>query len=170
MTTAGNTKLARFAAPSLLLACTLCGAAAAQAPVAIPAVSAVVCTAPANFIPSQLYGLWQLALWREDGSSEAPASTGTLQFARHPEYPGSVRGNLQRGTSSQAVQALVSGDAIGGAFNLDESADGVTTDAVWEGAPANCGREIRGVRRPAEGRANTEPTMNFLLKKAPGWR
>ena len=69
--------------------------------------------------PTQLYGLWQLALWTQGGSAEAPASTGTLQFERHPEY---------------------------------------------------CSREIRGLRHPIEERANAEPAMNFLLKKAPGWR
>ncbi len=162
-----------LATPGLWLACALCVPAAAQAPAA-SATPAVVCTSPAEFSTAQLYGLWQLVLWTESGSPDRPASTGTLRFERHPEYPGSVRGQLQRSATeapgSGAVQALVSGDAIAGAFNLDESADGVAMDAVWEGAPANCGREMRGLRRPAEGRANAEPAMNFLLKKAPGWR
>ena len=156
-------------APLLLLACALCGPATAQTAAVTPAAPAVVCTSPASFSPTQLYGLWQLVLWTEGGSADNPASTGTLSFERHPEYPGSVRGNLQRGASGKAVQAVVSGDAIDGAFNLDESANGVAMDAVWEGAPANCGREIRGQRRPAEGKSNAEPAMNFLLKKAPGW-
>ena len=128
------------------------------------------CTAPAAFSTNQLFGLCQLVLWAEGDSSDAPASTGTLQFGRHPEYPGSVRGRLQRGASGQAMQALVSGDAIGSVFNLDELADGVAMDAVWEGAPANCGRGIRGLRRPAEGRASAELAMNFLLTNTPNWR
>jgi hypothetical protein len=167
MKTAGTVNPALFCALGLLLAYALCGPATAQTPAGTPAVA---CTAPASLSTNQLYGLWQLALWTEGGLADKPASTGTLQFERHPEYPGSVRGSLQRSASGQAIQAQVSGDAIGGAFNLDESADGVTTDAVWEGAPADCGREIRGSRRSAEGRTNTEATMNFLLKKAPGWR
>jgi len=80
-----------------------------------------------------------------------------------------VHGNLQRSASDQSIQAQVSGDAISGAFNLDNSADGVSTDAAWERAPADCGREIRGLRRLAEGRSNAEPVKDFLLKKAPGW-
>jgi hypothetical protein len=165
-------RLRIFVAPSLWLACAVCLPAAAQAPAA-SATPAAVCTSPAEFSTAQLYGQWQLVLWTESGSPDRPASTGTLRFERHPEYPGSVRGQLQRSGAqtpgSGAVQALVSGDAIDGAFNLDESADGVAMDAVWEGAPASCGREIRGLRRPAEGQPNAGPAMNFLLKKAPGW-
>jgi hypothetical protein len=159
-------------APGLWLACAVCAPAAARGPAA-SATPALVCTSPADFSTAQLYGLWQLVLWTESGSPDRPTSTGTLRFERHPEYPGSVRGQLQRSANqapgNSAVQALVSGDAIDGGFNLDESADGVAMDAIWEGAPADCGREIRGLRRPAEGRDNGEPAMNFLLKKAPGW-
>jgi len=131
------------------------------------------CTPPADMAPAQLYGLWQLVLWPQVGGSEtAPASTGALLFERHPEYPGSVRGNLKRTTPGNDRQALVSGDVTSGEFNLDESADGVTMDAVWEGdvTASGCGQELRGIRRPAEGRATLEPVMNFVLKKAPGWR
>lgn len=95
-----------------------------------------MCFASAEFSTAQLCGLWQLVLWTEGSSADKRASTGTLPFERHPEYPGSVRGNLQRSASGQAMQALVSGDAIGGAFNPNESANGVAMDTVWEGAPA----------------------------------
>jgi len=134
---------------------------------------AVVCTPPAEMVPAQLYGLWQLVLWPQEGGSEAtPTSTGALLFERHPEYPGSVRGSLKRTAPGNDRQALVSGDVTSGEFNLDESADGVTMDAVWEGnvTASGCGQELRGTRRPAEGRATTETVMNFVLKKAPGWR
>lgn len=161
-----------LAAHCLWFACAVCLPATAQTPAA-STTPAAACSSPAEFSTVQLYGQWQLVLWVESDSPERPTSTGTLRFERHPEYPGSVRGQLQRSGAqtpgSGAVQALVSGDAIDGAFNLDESADGVAMDAVWEGAPANCGREIRGLRRPAEGQPNAGPAMNFLLKKAPGW-
>jgi hypothetical protein len=147
---------------------TLCHATAAVAQT-----STTACTQPGDMAPSQLYGLWQLVLWPQDGGSEAkPASTGALLFERHPEYPGSVRGNLKRTTPGNDRQALVSGDVTSGEFNLDESADGVTMDAVWEGhvTASGCGQELRGIRRPAEGRPAGEPAMNFVLRKAPGWR
>ena len=145
-------------------------AAAAQAPTPAASTPPVVCTGAADFRTAQLYGLWQLSLWPEGGRPEEPSATGTLLFERHPEYEGSVRGHLRRSTAGNDRQALVSGDLIDGAFNLDESADGVAMDAVWEGAPGDCGREIRGLRRPVEGRTPAEPALNFLLRKAPGWR
>ena len=130
------------------------------------------CTAPADLAPAQLYGLWQLSLWPQGGQETAPASTGALLFERHPEYPGSVRGNLKRSSPGNDRAALVSGDVTSGEFNLDESADGVNMDAVWEGnvTPSGCGQELRGIRRPAQGSQSEEPVMNFVLKKAPGWR
>ncbi|WP_439521029.1 hypothetical protein [Hydrogenophaga sp.] len=130
------------------------------------------CTAPADVAPAQLYGLWQLKLWPQNGQEAAPTSTGALLFERHPEYPGSVRGNLKRSTAGNDRTALVSGDVTQGEFNLDESADGIAMDAVWEGdvTPSGCGQELRGIRRPAQGSPSNDPVMNFVLKKAPGWR
>lgn len=154
----------RLATAALALAISL--SATAQTP-------SVGCTPPADMAPTQLYGLWQLVLWPQtSGSEAAPASTGALLFERHPEYPGSVRGSLKRSTPGNDQQALVSGDVTNGEFNLDESADGVNMDAVWEGnvMASGCGQELRGIRRPAEGRPAGEPVMNFVLKKAPGWR
>jgi hypothetical protein len=148
----------------------LAGAGHAQAPATPP----TVCSQPGDMAPSQLYGLWQLALWPQAGGSEAtPASTGALLFERHPEYPDSVRGSLKRSTAGNDRQAVVSGDVMDGEFNLDESADGVSMDAVWEGhvTASGCGQELRGIRRSAQGRGTpAEPAMNFVLKKVPGWR
>jgi len=160
-------QLVKRALPAAALALFIGLQAAAQTP-------AVACTAPADMAPAQLYGLWQLALWPQDGSGSesSPASTGALLLERHPEYPGSVRGHVKRSTPGNDRQAQVSGDVTSGEFNLDESADGVRLDAVWEGnvTPSGCGQELRGVRRAAEGRGSAEPAMNFVLKKVPGWR
>ncbi len=154
--------------------------AATLATLAIPAglaqpapAPAATCPPSAEMVPAQLYGLWQLALWPQAGGSEAaPASTGAVLFERHPEYPGSVRGSLKRSGTGNDRTALVSGDVTDGAFNLDESADGVNMDAVWEGepTPSACGQELRGIRRPAQGSASADPVMHFVLKKTPGWK
>lgn len=135
-----------------------------------PATPALACAQPQNMEPAQLYGLWQLTLWPEGGSEAAPLSRGALLFERHPEYPGSVRGDLRRSGTGQDLLALVSGDVTDGEFNLDESADGVAMDAVWTGTPQDCGMAIRGIRRPAEGRPGTDGPLQFLLRKSPGWR
>jgi hypothetical protein len=154
-----------------LLAGLLCGNGAAMAqPVPVPPPPAPACAQPADLPPARLYGLWHLTLWPLDGETGAPVSRGTVLFERHPEYPGSVRGSLRRSAPGNERQAFVSGDVVDGEFHLDESADGVTMDAVWTGTPQDCGQALRGVRRPAEGRPADGPALNFLLKKAPGWR
>lgn len=158
----------------LLLSLALLGLAPAFAQTPAAATPTVNCAQPGDMAPSQLYGLWQLVLWPQVGGSEtAPASTGAVLFERHPDYPGSVRGSVKRSTAGNDRQAVVSGDVANGEFNLDESADGVTMDAVWEGdvTPTGCGQELRGIRRSAEGSGTPpEPVMNFVLKKVPGWR
>lgn len=157
----------RLSLAAALLA--LAGLASAQ-PLPDTAGASPSCSAPQDMAPQQLYGLWQLSLWPLDGSESAPLSRGVLLFERHPEYPGSVRGELRRSGSSPDDQlAQVSGDVTNGEFNLDESQDGQRMDAVWTGEPQDCGRSLRGIRRPAEGRPATEPVLRFHLYKTPGW-
>jgi hypothetical protein len=126
------------------------------------------CPAATELRAQDLHGLWRLVLWPEGGSESAPASTGAMLFGPHPEYPGSVRGRLRRSGPGADLEAEVAGD-VGddGEFNLDESADGRTMDAVWNGHPTDCGRTIRGQRRPAESRPDSGPAMQFLLQRAP---
>lgn len=132
------------------------------------------CPAPEQLQPAHLYGLWQIQLWPEGlpepASPNVPTSTGVLLFERHPEYPGSVRGELRRTQAGQDLSAQVSGDVTDGVFNLDESEDGKRISAVWMGEPQDCGRAIRGSRRPAEGRPAPGATLQFLLRKLPGWQ
>lgn len=155
-----------LAAAALATAAALC-APPARAQAAPPAAA---CPGPTEIEPAQLYGLWQLRLWPEGGDEDTAPSRGALLFERHPEFPGSVRGELRRSLGGQEVSAQVSGDAIDGVFNLDESADGVTMSAVWSGEPGACGRSIRGTRRPAAGQPAGEPVLHFHLFRQPGWR
>lgn len=131
-----------------------------------PAVPAPACPSAAELTPADLVGLWRLALWPEGGSESAPLSTGALLFGPHPEYPGSVRGRLRRSGPGADLEAEVAGD-VGddGEFNLDESADGTAMDAVWTGQPGDCGRTVRGTRRPAAGRAESADALQFLLQR-----
>lgn len=153
----------RFAlACALLWELTLIWPAAAQ-----PAGKA--CPAAEAIEPLHLYGLWQLRLWPEDGRVDDPASTGALLFEKHPDYPGSVRGELRRSVNGSDLQARLSGDVTDGVFNLDESDDGVSMSAVWTGDPVDCGRRITGTRRPAEGRPASEPVLRFELLRQAGW-
>lgn len=131
---------------------------------------APACETPVFLEPARLSGLWQLTLWPENGTAAQPVSTGAVLFERHPEYEGSVRGRLKRSDTGNDREAVLSGDVVDGEVNFDESADGLNLDAVWIGEPAACGLELRGSRRPADGRPADAPVLNFLLKKAPGWR
>lgn len=149
----------------LLVAWWGCGPLAAQS-----ATPVTDCPDAQAIEPLHLYGPWQLRLWPEDGREDAPTSTGALLFEKHPDYPGSVRGELRRSAGGSDLQAQLSGDVTDGVFNLDESDDGVAMSAVWTGEPQDCGRRITGVRRPAEGRPGAEPELRFDLRKRSGWQ
>lgn len=127
------------------------------------------CPAARDVKPADLYGLWHFSLWPEGGDEATAVSRGAMLFEAHPDYPGSVRGQLRRSTPTDEVQAHVSGDVTDGVFNLDESEDGIAMSAVWEGAilPTVCEPDIRGTRRAAEGRPGGDPSWNFRLKKPP---
>lgn len=150
----------------LLAACVLASASASAQTTA----TARACPPASAITPAHLYGSWQLSLWLPGGSESVPLSTGSVRFERHPEYPGSVRGAIQRTAAGAALQALVSGDVIDGEFNLDESADGVAMDAVWVGVPQDCGQTIRGTRRSVPSQTHASELLQFLLRKSPGWQ
>jgi len=130
------------------------------------------CPAARDVKPANLYGLWHFSLWPSGSNEEAPVSRGAMLLEAHPEYPGSVRGQLKRSTRADEVKAQVSGDVTDGGFNLDESDDGVAMSAVWKGdlSPTDCQPDIRGTRRAAEGRSGGDPEWNFRLRKAPANR
>lgn len=128
------------------------------------------CEAIDHLPPARLSGLWQLRLWPEGGTESAAVSSGALKLERHPEFAGSVRGDLKRSERGSDLSAVVVGDVVDGEFHLEESADGVRMEAIWSGTPEDCGQTLRGTRRPAEGRPAGEPVLRFSLKKTPGWR
>jgi hypothetical protein len=141
--------------------------ASAQAPTSS---EATACVEREAIAPAHLYGLWQLTL----GTAERPAGSGQLIFTRHPEFPGSVRGALALLAPGQRHSAMVAGDVTDQGFQMEESADGTSIDAVWSGEvrPDSCGREIQGWRRVMEGNSarEAEGEQPFVLKKAPNWR
>jgi hypothetical protein len=163
----------RPAACALLLAMlsVLVANSSAQTAQAATTAPAIVCPNAEDLTPADLYGLWRLVLWPEGGSESAPVSTGAMLFGPHPEYPGSVRGRLRRSGPGADLEAEVAGDvADDGEFSLDESTDGTSIDAVWTGLPTDCGRTVRGLRRPAIGRATEAPALQFLLQRTPTGR
>lgn len=130
------------------------------------------CPAAQDVKPADLYGLWHFSLWPSGGNEDAAVSRGAMLLESHPDYPDSVRGQLQRSTRADEVKAQVSGDVTDGGFNLDESDDGVAMSAVWTGdlSSTDCRLDIRGTRRAAEGRSKGDPEWNFRLNKVPSSR
>jgi hypothetical protein len=116
----------------------------------------------ADLAPEALYGRWEA---RFDGARDA----AVVEFARHPEYAGSVRGTLRRagpGAASGAAGATaqLAGDVDDtGALTLDESGDGRAIDAVWSAEldPASCGGTFRGTRRESA----DDRTQAFVLHR-----
>ncbi|MBK6006111.1 hypothetical protein JJB11_08380 [Ramlibacter ginsenosidimutans] len=108
-----------------LAAALLAGGAFADAP----------CPAADDVTPQLLVGTWQADL-------QGSWNGAILQLGANPDYPGSLRGTLER--EGQHLQ--VAGDLDEDGFTLEESADGQHIAATWLGdvAEGSCGREIRG--------------------------
>lgn len=126
----------------VLAAALLAGSAFAEAP----------CPAADDVTPQLLIGTWQADL---QGSWEG----ALLQLGPNPDYPGSLRGTLER--EGQHLQ--VAGDLDDDGFTLEESADGQHIAATWLGdvVDGSCGREIRGTwTRDGETASRT-----FVLRK-----
>ncbi len=126
-------------------------AAAQNAPENPPATA---CPAPQAVQSADVVGLWRATF-----DTLPPA---TLLLEPHPELRQSVAGAVNR----DGARALVAGDVDDGELNLDESAGGVTIDAVWTGqvSESSCGREIRGHWR----RAGSDTRHAFVMRRIGG--
>lgn len=144
--------------PQVLWLLLASAAGLAQTPAPASPTAPVACPKPAEMSHLHLYGLWRA----EFNSGAAPGAT--LLFERHPDYPESVRGGINR----DGVKGLVAGDVENGEFSLDESIDGIKIAATWTGIVMenSCGKEIRGTWTAAAGK----PEYSFVLRKVPGWQ
>lgn len=109
-----------------------------------------------------LYGLWTAEL-TQTAQTPTQTQTATLQFEKHPELANSVSGGVNRG--GQISEAA--GDVDDGSFTLEESSDGKTISAVWDGEmqPGSCGKEIKGAWTDQR----NGQIWQFVLRKVPGW-
>lgn len=115
------------------------------------------CPSPAEIQPIHLYGLWQA----EFGNMRTQA---IIRLGRHPEWTGSVRGEIDRA----GVKTKVAGDVDQGELALDESTDGRTISATWFGlvVASSCGKEIKGTWTDHINNIST----SFVLRKQAGWQ
>ena len=139
----------------------LCAATSGvAAEVAAPQPSPMACPAPADLTPQHLYGTWLAQV-------EGEAGPVTIRLGKHPEFAGSVAGELERA----GRRAQVAGDVDEGYFTLEESNDGQHISATWIGqvVDASCGKEIKGTWTKEK---DTSPNAarSFTLRKQGGWQ
>ena len=110
--------------------------------------------AGARLPPGALYGPWEARIGGED------AEPLRVNLQPHPQYAG-VRGQVLRGAAEPPQLAGDINDE--GLLLLDESEDGRSISAVWEGEiqARSCGRVFRGLWR----RAGEDQGQPFVLTR-----
>lgn len=103
---------------------------------------------------SMLQGEWM-------ASVEGRENAALLQLGPHPEWQGTVKGEITRNGERHAMV----GDVNDGAVTLEESANGINISATWLGdvTDGSCAREIRGQYQTGD--SDNTPTQSFVLRK-----
>jgi hypothetical protein len=115
------------------------------------------CPDTAQTKAEMLQGHWLAEL---TASATAPAQRWQLELGPHPDYPGSLRGELVRG----AVRYPVAADLDDGEFTMEESHDGLHIAATWLGevVEGSCAQLLRGVRQSGSADAAEQ---GFVLRR-----
>ena len=104
--------------------------------------AAPACPGAADIEPAMLAGRWHVE-WT-DGARQRGEEPWLLILGPHPEYAGSLKGQLSRGDA----QHLVVADWDDQTLTMEESVDGQRIAATWQAtaSPGQCARELRGQR------------------------
>ena len=99
-----------------------------------------------------LQGVWVARIADRDNAA-------LLRLGPHPEWQGTVKGEIERGGESHAMV----GDVNDGAVTLEESDNGINISATWLGdvLEGSCAREIRGHYQEGEDGLR----QDFVLRK-----
>jgi len=128
--------------------------------------AAPACPTAAEIEPALLVGSWRIE-WT-DGARQRSEEPWTLVLAPHPEYAGSLKGQLSRDSERRQVVADWDDEAL----TMEESRDGQRIDATWQATASlgQCGRVLQGLRF-----IGSEPDtsarrfrMRRLTEQAPG--
>ncbi len=145
-------------------------------PSAVPAVSA--CPSAQQVKPAQIHGLWQARFSNPPLGLPAAA---TLRLERHAEFSDSVAGFVSRdlgaaagspAIAGHAARAQLAGDLEDGLLTLDESSNGISITATWNGelVDGSCGKKVTGLWKDTSSSAPPDaPDVPFTLEKVPGW-
>ncbi|WP_370680746.1 hypothetical protein [Comamonas sp. GB3 AK4-5] len=106
---------------------------------------------------SLLQGEWVARIADQDNAA-------VLRLGPHPEWQGTVKGEVRRGDKNHAMV----GDVNDGAVTLEESANGINISATWLGevSEGSCAREVRG-HYQIEGNGDAQPLPFVLRKRTP---
>jgi hypothetical protein len=126
------------------------------APDTLATATDVDCPDVTRLSAGQLYGSW-VVQFPQTGQS------GTLTLRQHPEFSASLRGEFKYSGHT----SIASGDVENGEFNLDESRDGKSLFAFWNGKliPSACGTEIRGTWQIVPAPGQPEKESPFVLHR-----
>ena len=104
--------------------------------------AAPACPSAADIEPTMLVGRWQVE-WT-DGARQRGEQPWLLILDPHPEYAGSLKGQLSRGDARHLVVA----DWDDQTLTMEESVDGQRIAATWQGRAmaGQCGRAFQGLR------------------------
>mgnify|MGYP000650339746 CR=1 FL=1 len=100
------------------------------------------CPGTSEIEPALLIGAWQVE-WT-DGARQRGEAPWTLVLGPHPQYAGSLKGHLSRGSEQHLVVADWDDDTL----TLEESEDGQRIAATWQATATEgqCGRAFQGLR------------------------
>ena len=104
--------------------------------------AASACPTAAEIEPALLVGSWRIE-WT-DGARQRGEDPWTLVLAPHPEYAGSLKGQMSRDSERRQIVADWDDEAL----TMEESRDGQRIDATWQAtaSPGQCGRMMQGLR------------------------
>lgn len=122
---------------------------------------AAACPAAADIEPQMFVGTWRID-WT-DGARQRGEAPWTLVLAPHPQYSGSLKGHLSRGSEHHLVVADWDDEAL----TMEESTDGERIAATWQATatPGQCGHELRG--RRFTGSEPDASDRRFRMRKLP---
>lgn len=117
------------------------------------------CPTASDIEPPMLEGSWRID-WT-DGGRQRGEEPWTLVLGPHPEYAGTLKGHLSRGSERHLVVADWDDETL----TMEESTDGERIAATWQATatPGQCGRELRG-RRFSDS-ANDASTRRFRMRR-----
>lgn len=144
----------------------------------LPADAAAPCLPAKKITAAQLHGWWTVQFVNPPAGLPAQAS---MRLERHEEFSESLAGEIHRdltpvggkpAPAGHKPRAQLAGDLEDGLFLLDESSNGTSITATWNGelVEGSCGKTIKGVWKDTSNSAPPDAAdVPFTLTRRQGW-